>query len=359
VIGSDRTYGLFVWEVDQPDLSIELAVNPPDLLDPSGGATIPVQIAELQGQYAAGTAKLHYDAGQGFVEVDLVPAGGLGLNFNAVFPELPCPDTISYYFSAESTVGQSVTNPLGAPTAVYASVAASGVDYPLIDDFEADLGWSVVNGPGLATGTWQRGVPVGGLAAPAEDADGSGQCYVTENNPGQDIDGGETTLTSPVLSFAGGPEGEAFVSYARWYSNNQGATPNTDAMPVEISNNNGSTWTLLENVTENAGTWVQKSFRVEDFVPVTDQLRVRFRASDLGAGSYVEAGVDDVRLVVYECAEPGGSPDINQDGVVDVQDLVLLVTAWGPCAPGPCAADVDGDGSVGVTDLVLIITNWS
>jgi hypothetical protein len=239
-------------------------------------------------------------------------------------------------------------------------VAASGQVVPFADNFQGNLGWTVQSSPGLSTGAWERGIPAPSLAAPSQDADGSGMCYLTQIDEGQDIDGGETTLTSPLMSPQGAAPSGVYLSYWRWYSNNQGADPNNDAMPVEISDNGGASWVLLENVTENAGTWVQKSFRVEDYVAVTDQLRLRFRASDLGAGSYVEAGVDGVQLVAFECPARGGSPDVNGDGVVDVQDLVAVITAWGACPPdpAPCPSDVDGDGAVGVTDLVEVITNW-
>jgi hypothetical protein len=50
--------------------------------------------------------------------------------------------------------------------------------------------------------------------------------------------------------------------------------------------------------------------------------------------------------------------DVNGDGVVDVLDLLDLLTAWGPCPPGPCPADVNGDGVVDVLDLLDLLTAW-
>ena len=53
--------------------------------------------------------------------------------------------------------------------------------------------------------------------------------------------------------------------------------------------------------------------------------------------------------------------DINGDGVVDVQDLLALFSAWGPCPgpPDPCPADINGDGAVDVQDLLALFANWS
>jgi hypothetical protein len=52
--------------------------------------------------------------------------------------------------------------------------------------------------------------------------------------------------------------------------------------------------------------------------------------------------------------------DLNADGVVNVDDLFLLLAAWGPCPPPPddCPADLDDDGVVGVDDLFLLLNNW-
>jgi hypothetical protein len=48
--------------------------------------------------------------------------------------------------------------------------------------------------------------------------------------------------------------------------------------------------------------------------------------------------------------------DINNNGVVDVADFLILLGAWGPNPGHP--ADLDGDGIVGVTDMLLLLGNW-
>ena len=53
--------------------------------------------------------------------------------------------------------------------------------------------------------------------------------------------------------------------------------------------------------------------------------------------------------------------DVWQDGVVGIDDLVLLINHWGPCAdPGDCPWDCEEepDGSVGIDDLVAVINHW-
>ncbi len=57
---------------------------------------------------------------------------------------------------------------------------------------------------------------------------------------------------------------------------------------------------------------------------------------------------------------PGIKGDVNGDGVVNIEDLLAVIAAWGPCPPPPdaCAADVDGNGIVNISDLLLVIGNW-
>ena len=48
--------------------------------------------------------------------------------------------------------------------------------------------------------------------------------------------------------------------------------------------------------------------------------------------------------------------DLNTDGEVKVQDLLIMIAAWGDC-PG-CAADLNDDNMVNVHDLLILIGNW-
>ncbi|MHC4614236.1 MAG: choice-of-anchor Q domain-containing protein, partial [Planctomycetota bacterium] len=55
----------------------------------------------------------------------------------------------------------------------------------------------------------------------------------------------------------------------------------------------------------------------------------------------------------------GCSCDLNGDGSVGVNDFLILLAAWGPCADcNNCPADFDGDCEVGVTDFLQLLANW-
>jgi len=53
--------------------------------------------------------------------------------------------------------------------------------------------------------------------------------------------------------------------------------------------------------------------------------------------------------------EPVSCPaDVSPDGVVNIQDLLMVIASWG----GGPEGDVDGDGTVDVADLLMIISSW-
>jgi len=53
--------------------------------------------------------------------------------------------------------------------------------------------------------------------------------------------------------------------------------------------------------------------------------------------------------------------DITGNGVVGINDFLLLLSAWGPCfgPPVACPEDLDGDGTVGIIDLLILLGQWS
>lgn len=65
-------------------------------------------------------------------------------------------------------------------------------------------------------------------------------------------------------------------------------------------------------------------------------------------------GAATVDMGAYEFQ--GCLPDLTGDNVVNVPDLIELLSAWGPNPTHP--ADFDGDGQVRVPDLVVLLAAW-
>ncbi|MBD3168900.1 MAG: T9SS type A sorting domain-containing protein [candidate division Zixibacteria bacterium] len=183
------------------------------------------------------------------------------------------------------------------------------------DNFETDQGWTVQNN--CSDGEWERGDPVyWDRGDPPSDYDGSGQCYLTDNDPydeNSDVDDGYTWLMSPAVDLTGYESVE--VSYALWYTNYFGADPNNDIFKVYVSTNNGSNWihTHTYGPTTSSG-WAVYTWNVEDYVSnFTSQMKFRFEASDLNSGSVVEAGLDAFSLKSIDCGPQGSDVVITMD----------------------------------------------
>jgi bacillolysin len=284
-----------------PSLIFSYPNGIPETCLPGETTTFEVDVnGMLGGEPVSGSGQLHYSIdGGSYVTVDM---NEIWTNkYMATLPAAECESSFEFYVSANETSTGMYTDP--DPANPHTAIVATGVVVAVEDNFESDLGWTV---SGNATdGQWDRGVPVGGgdRGDPPGDFDGSGSCYLTDNVDGNtDVDGGTTTLTSPTFDLSGG---DAKIHYARWFSNNMGSAPYTDTMKIYISNNNGSNWTLIENVgpsgPEAEGGWYENSFWASEFVTPTNQMRMRFDASDLGDGSVVEAAIDDFWVKAYEC----------------------------------------------------------
>ena len=363
VLGSDIEKGFFIWKVGVGTLAFAYPNGTPTQISPIG-ASVNLQINGQGGaQVNPATATLHYSFGQTTQSVPLTHNGGN--SYTANFGALPCGADVSYYFTAQTVAGFDFTDPPSAPAAPYQASASIGTFTDLNDEMETNSGWVAgAAGDTATTGIWVRVDPVGSGAQPENDhtPNPGVACWVTgQGVPGgglgdNDVDNGITTLVSPTLN-AIAQAGDPYVVYHRWYSNSTGGSPNADVMPVSISNNNGQSWVLLENVADNANAWVRKSFRIADYVTPTSQIKLRFVAQDLGQGSVVEAGVDDVQIIRFDC-DGDVIGDVTGDGVVNVNDLLAVINGWGACPPS-CPADLNGDDVVNVADLLIVITNWS
>jgi plastocyanin len=68
----------------------------------------------------------------------------------------------------------------------------------------------------------------------------------------------------------------------------------------------------------------------------------------------------DGTITVVDGKEPPVPGDLNDDSVVDVLDLLILLSAWGPCKDvEDCPADFDGNHAVDTLDLLFLLSNWS
>jgi len=297
-----------------------------------------VQVTDSAGTHDTTSGLLHYSINGGSYTTAPLQSLGGGM-YHAVLPALACKSKINYFVSFESSDGTTTINqPLGAPTTVFSAMALDSYTEIFSDDFETDQGWTVGDvGDNATTGIWTRVDPNGTGAQPEDDNSDPGTlCFVTGQGtpyPGgvlgeNDVDGGKTTVISPAFDLSGK---DGVIRYTRWFSNNAGALPGTDQMTISISSNNGTSWTVLETVNKSHIDWVTQQLVVSQFVTPTNQMKVRFVASDLGGGTLVEAGVDDFQVFSFDLNQaPVLDPVVASDTVNEDSTLSLRIHAVDP-----------------------------
>jgi len=193
------------------------------------------------------------------------------------------------------------------------------------DDFVLDLGWTQQN-EGANTGDWERGIPIGTnfnglLANPGEDiaSDEGRACYMTGNGGGSagddDVDGGTVRLLSPSMDLT--TYQNPIISYYTWFFNDGGNNNPDDSLVVRLSN--GLDTITLETLKNSQSTWHPKSsFRVKDFITLTNNMIIWFETGDAAPNLHVVEAAVDAFLVAEGVPTP----------VAEIESNLLSITAF-------------------------------
>lgn len=252
--------------------------------------------------------------------------------FSASIPAQPNGTVIAYYVALENLNGtlanvQPIAAHLSEPNVP--NYILVGYEQNRIEDFDTfqDNGWQEgLSSDNNTTGSWTIDQPIGSFSddgvmvqTDADHTPGSGNiaCAVTGNASSEsaalgdsDVDAGHTTLVTPIFDLT--DLVNPAISYWRYYTNSppSGANPGADWWQVLITDN-GSDWVFIENTKVSDPSFRRVAVRVADYVDLTDQVRIKFIASDstrlgqnLDGGSLVEAALDDVQL--WELSDPEG-----------------------------------------------------
>lgn len=329
-------------------------------IDPNTGGSFDVEVEAVSLEPIPGSGRLVYRVDGGAwntIAMTEVTAD----TYTATIPPAECESTVEYYVTVQAEGGNTFSSPANAPGSSYSALSASDLLVAYENDFEAQsINWTVVDDPSLTAGTWERANSNGTRTRGEADPPFNGSfCFVTANGSGNfDVDDGCTTLVSPTIdATANGTT----ISYARWWSNDGdggGADPNNEIFFIDISDDDGASWTSLEQVgpvVQSGGEWYQVSFLVSDFVDNTDTVRVRFRACDLGTASITEAGIDAFYVESVICDDASLQGDLNGDCAVNGGDLGILISLWGEEGG---IGDLDGSGIVGGGDLGVMLAQF-
>lgn len=346
-------------------IQLYLPDGPPACLAPGVTTPVTIGVVPVNDALVPDSVLLHYryvNGGVWWTQPLVASADG---HYVAELPAGTCQAQPEWYVTAVGVAAGMVSLPADAPADVFTAEIAT-LTSVFDDDFETDKGWTVGGPEDTAPrGIWERADPEGTIAQPEDDHTPAGTlCYVTGPLAGTaagswDVDSGQTTLKSPSFDLAG--LHGCRVSYWRWYSNSAGAGPDEDIFDIDLSPNDGDSWLDAEDVgptgIETRGTWRYHEFEVDALVAPSDEMRIRFIASDFGLSSLVEAAVDDVHIWGYRCV--ASLADCNGNGIVDADDIATGRSADGDgngvpdeCeGPPPCPGDCNCDGGVDFFDI--------
>ncbi len=238
------------------------------------------------------------------------------LEFVAYIPSMAPGSLVKYYFEIwDNDCSSTYYHPSQDYRCEYYSFLVGGFEITFEDNFELDFGWKLFDVTDNANaGRWEKGIPqavingIGQVVSPQGDnSDIGDQCLVTGASFGNiwyanDVDGGKTTVTSPVFSSI--KETSVFEFY-KWFTHGSGFIfPAQGQWKVQITND-GVNWVTVEQT--NYGDhrhWIKGMYKFSDYVELTDQMQVRYEVSDFGQGSIVEGLIDDFKL--YEYSESTG-----------------------------------------------------
>lgn len=290
---------------DVPAVGILSATALDDTTDENGPYVIDAEVISNIAANVTG-AEIRYSVSGG--PLFTVPMANVSGNlYSGEIPGQTGPVLVEYYVEATDDQGNVRRFPAGAPAERLPFLVG---DITVIADanFQAGASGFIGGAPGdtATTGLWVVGDPIGTAAQPAtgNGEDGTNCWFTGQGSPGggtgeNDIDGGRTTLLSPP--FDGGGAGFIVLEYDRWYSNDTGNAPNADVFDVDVTTDGGTTWTRIERVgptgVGTGGGWFSRAFNLTDIVTPTNQMQIRWVASDEGTGSLVEAAVDNVKII--------------------------------------------------------------
>lgn len=354
------------WVKNTKSLRFDHAAAPPMWIPGNASTPVAIKAWALPGPSTLDNSSVNLRWRRGtsgaFNTVGLTP--GANDTFTGSIPAMPCGGgVVQYYYEAQSTSAELNTWPSDAPTSFF--TVPIGAQTPVFsDNFTSNLGWTVgATGDTATAGVWARVDPISNGAQPEDDNPlGSGtQCYITQQTSStanpllNDVDGGHTSLTSPVFNGTG--SGDLYLTYYRWFSNNLDLNryQATDNLTVLVSTDGGANWSTVEVFNDNEGKWTYKSVNLSALVTPTSNMRLRFVARDSSPDSAVEAGLDDVNIFRMVCDTIPG--DINGDGVVNFADLNILLSNFGQTGAG-IPGDINGDGAVNFADLNILLSNF-
>jgi subtilisin family serine protease len=281
---------------------IASVTGPTATTDAVGPYTISADILDYS---SVASAKLFYRVSGGLWTETSMASRGV---YEGSIPGAPANTQIDYYIWAEDGIGLESMNPPDAP-ATYFSIYVTETLYAHDAEDPGDAAWQLgMAGDAATTGIWVRvdpngtsysGVPMqpenDHTAAPGVKCFVTGQGAVGGGAGDADVDGGCTSLRSPIFDLS--TMSQAFVRYWRWYG--EGGASSDDEFAVDVSDDGGASWVPLERVPGIENQWTEVVADLGDYIDLTGQVVFRFVACDVNNPGLTEAGIDDFAIETF------------------------------------------------------------
>jgi carboxypeptidase T len=191
------------------------------------------------------------------------------------------------------------------PYGVIGAAQAQAYCGPFYDDAEIGRGWQI-NPDGTdtapAAGRWARGNPepttLNGLRIQPDGTASGRYAYITGLRAGSSLNAGDldgrTTLRSTAITVAGDPRSR-FLAFR--YTFAHGPSSAADTLKLFIEDDTGTRteiWSVAGSASIVGAGW--RTARVDIASPETRTIHLVFQATDGGADSLVEMGLDDIRI---------------------------------------------------------------
>jgi hypothetical protein len=296
-----------------------------------------------------GDVKMYYRRKPGIgitaLRDSILMTNSMGFNYTATFPAKQDADLYEYYFGAFDSYSPSVAavnarrncnfNILSSQRNIFYHLLF-GMQQHVVENFEnGATGWSagIASDDATAAGKWIIATPIGSIIngqtvqTDKDHTTGGGKCAVTGNASSAgsgagaaDIDGGVTTLQSPVYNLS--EVQNPYISFYRWFSNSQGSSPRSDEFRVVITDNGGVTWKSIDRTFQPEVGWSRMVYRLSDYGFSVNASSIQFRVyavDSASTGSLVEAAFDDFEILGTNTPAVTPPASLGDNAAVQVQ----------------------------------------
>ena len=139
------------------------------------------------------------------------------------------------------------------------------------------------------------------------------------------------------------------------WNNAGGDYESTPSVTINVDDDGFYTWASNANLVADVQGWLDEPSSNFGWILIGNESTA-LTAKRFDSGEHPTPTNRPELVINYTPPTKSCTGDTNEDGQVNVSDLLELLSAWGPCAN--CPEDLDGNDVVDVNDLLDLLANW-